>query len=71
MPFDFKKEYKSLYLPGTAPEIIKVPPMNYAAVRGCGDPNEAGGAYQQAIGILYALSYVIRMSAKGDRKSVV
>ena len=46
MPFDFKKEYKSLYLPGTAPEIIKVPPMNYAAVRGCGDPNEAGGAYQ-------------------------
>lgn len=67
MPFDFKKEYKSLYLPGTAPEIIKVPPMNYAAVRGRGDPNEAGGAYQQAIGILYAVSYTIRMSPKSGR----
>lgn len=42
MAFDFKKEYKEFYLPKRKPEIIEVPPMNYAAVRGKGDPNEEG-----------------------------
>ena len=42
--------------------------MNYIAVRGCGDPNEEGGAYQQAIGVLYAVAYTIKMSYKGNYK---
>src|SRR5690625_3065656 len=66
--FDFKKEYKELYRPGTRPEIVEVPPMNFVAVRGMGDPNEDDGAYQQSIKILYAISYTIRMSYKGERK---
>lgn len=49
MPFDFKKEFKSLYQPKTTPEIITMPPITYAAVRGEGDPNEEGGAYKNAI----------------------
>jgi len=28
MAFDFKKEYKELYMPKTEPEIIDVPQMN-------------------------------------------
>lgn len=68
MAFDFKKEYKEFYLPKAVPEIVDVPPMNYLAVRGSGDPNEEGGAYQQALGILYALAYTIKMSYKGDHK---
>ena len=32
MPFDFKKEYKALYLPETKPEIVTVPEANYIAV---------------------------------------
>lgn len=68
MAFDFKKEYKEFYLPKAAPEIVDVPPMNYLAVRGSGDPNEEGGAYQQALGVLYALAYTIKMSYKGDHK---
>lgn len=68
MPFDFKKEYKEFYLPKSIPEIVELPCMNYAAVRGAGDPNEVGGAYQQAISILYAISYTIKMSYKGDRR---
>lgn len=52
MALDFKKEYKSLYLPKARPEIVQVPRMHYIAVRGQGDPNEPGGAYQQAIGVL-------------------
>lgn len=68
MAFDFKKEYKEFYLPKAMPEIVDVPPMNYLAVRGSGDPNQAGGAYQQALGVLYALAYTIKMSYKGAHK---
>ena len=68
MPFDFKKEYKEFYLPKNLPEIVDVPDMNYVAVRGAGNPNEEGGAYQQAIGVLYAVSYTIKMSYKGNHR---
>ena len=68
MAFDFKKEYKEFYLPRNLPEIVDVPDMNYVAVRGAGNPNEEGGAYQQAIGVLYAVSYTIKMSYKGNHK---
>lgn len=68
MAFDFKKEYKELYLPKNTPAVITVPVINYIAVRGTGNPNEIGGAYQQAVGILYALAYTIKMSGKGSRK---
>ena len=56
--FDFKKEYREFYMPKNRPEIVTVPPANYIAVRGSGDPNEEGGAYKQAIGILYAVAMV-------------
>ena len=68
MAFDFKKEYKEFYLPRNLPEIVDVPDMNYVAVRGAGNPNEEGGAYQQAIGVLYAVSYTIKMSYKGNHR---
>lgn len=68
MAFDFKKEYKELYAPKKGPGIIEVPPITYVAVRGSGDPNEESGAYQQAIAVLYAISYTIKMSKKGVRQ---
>lgn len=68
MAFDFKKEYKEFYMPKRRPEIIDVPPMNYIAVRGNGDPNEENGAYKQAIGVLYAVAYTLKMSYKTDRR---
>lgn len=68
MTFDFKKEYKEFYLPKNMPEIVTVPKANYIAVRGKGDPNEEGGAYQQAIGVLYAIAYTLKMSYKTDYK---
>ena len=68
MAFDFKKEYKEYYLPKNTPEIVTVPPANYIAVRGQGDPNETGGAYQAAIGVLYAVAYTLKMSYKTDRR---
>ena len=66
MAFDFKKEYREFYQPKNRPEIVAVPPANYIAVRGSGDPNEEGGAYKQAIGILYAVAYTLKMSYKTD-----
>ena len=47
---------------------MNVPKANYIAVRGKGDPNEEGGAYQQAIGVLYAVAYTLKMSYKTDYK---
>jgi len=68
MAFDFKKEYKELYMPKCKPEVVTVPKANYIAVRGKGDPNQEGGAYQQAISVLYAIAYTLKMSYKTDYK---
>ncbi|MCC8059943.1 MAG: GyrI-like domain-containing protein [Clostridiales bacterium] len=68
MAFDFKKEYKEFYMPKNKPEIVTVPPANYIAVRGEGDPNEEGGAYQRAISVLYMVAYTLKMSYKTDYK---
>ncbi len=68
MAFDFKKEYKEFYLPKAKPELIEVPPMNYIAVRGEGDPNVEGGAYKTAIGLLYGVAFTVKMSKLGDRR---
>lgn len=68
MAFDFKKEYREFYLPKNTPEIVTVPRASYIAVRGKGDPNEEGGAYKSAIGVLYSVAYTIRMSYMTDHK---
>ena len=66
MAFDFKKEYKEFYMSKSVPEIVAVPKANYIAVRGMGDPNQEGGAYQSAVSILYAVAYTLKMSYKTD-----
>ena len=45
MAFDFKKEFKEFYPTKTNPMIVKIPKMNFLAVRGKGNPNEEGGEY--------------------------
>lgn len=68
MPFDYKKEYKEFYPPPKTPELVTVPAMDFLAVRGTGDPNQEDGAYKQAIGLLYAVAYTIKMSKKGGHE---
>lgn len=68
MAFDFKKEYKELYMPKAKPEIVNVPRASYIAVRGKGNPNIPDGEYQQAISVLYAVAYTLKMSYKTDYK---
>ena len=68
MAFDFKKEYKEFYMPKNKPQIVTVPKANYVAVRGKGNPNDKGGAYQQAMSVLYSVAYTLKMSHKTDYK---
>ena len=68
MAFDFKKEYKEFYMPKNKPQIVTIPKANYIAVRGKGNPNEEGGKYKAAIGVLYAVAYTLKMSYKTDYK---
>ncbi len=68
MAYDFKKEYKEFYLPPQKPGIVEIPSMNYLAVRGKGDPNEADGEYSKALNALYGVAYTIKMSYKGLHK---
>ena len=64
MAFDFKKEYREFYMPKNKPEIVLVLKANYIAVRGKGDPNAEDGAYQKTVGVLYAVAYTLKMSAR-------
>ena len=64
MAFDYKKEYKAFYLPPKTPGLVTVPAMNFLAVWGQGDPNQEGGAYKQALGLLYGVAYTLKMSQR-------
>ena len=68
MAFDYKKEYKEFYLPKNKPAIVTVPPMNYIAVRGQGDPNQEDGEYKTAMNLLYGVAFTIKMSKMGDHR---
>ncbi len=68
MAFDYKKEYKEFYAPPAKPTIVTVPPMNFIAVRGKGDPNAEGGEYKRAMELLYGTAFTIKMSKKTDHR---
>lgn len=64
---DYKKTYKDLYMPKNKPMIIDVPLISYVMVEGEGNPNTSE-EYKQAISILYAISFTIKMSKMGNNK---
>ena len=68
MAFDFKKEYREYYLPPQTPVIVDVPPMNYVAVRGQGNPNDEDSEYKASIELLYGIAFTIKMSKMGDHR---
>ncbi|MDD5094281.1 MAG: GyrI-like domain-containing protein [Dehalococcoidia bacterium] len=61
---DLKKDLKLLYQP-SAKEVVEVevPTMNFLMVDGMGDPNTSK-AYQEAIEVLYQLSYTLKFMMK-------
>ena len=65
--FDFKKEYKDLYLPKTEPALVTVRAMPFLMADGAGDPNTSE-AYQEALELLYGFSFTIKMSPKTGKE---
>ena len=66
--YDYKKEFKDLYLPKNKPMVIDVPQMQFVAVEGKGDPNDKNGDYPKAMQILYSIQFTIKMSKMGSKK---
>lgn len=65
--FDYKKEYKDLYMPKDKAALVEIPPINFLMVDGSGNPNN-NLDFEQATELLYGLSYTIKMSKnKGEQ----
>lgn len=62
MKYEWKKEAKHLYLPKEQPELITVPAMKFFTLRGQGNPNSE--QFAEEVGVLYALSYAVKMMPK-------
>jgi hypothetical protein len=62
MKYEWRKEAKNLYLPKNRPEAVTVPSMNFFMVDGKGNPNNE--AFAEVIGVLYSLSYGVKMMPK-------
>lgn len=59
---DYQALIKKLYFP-KKPEILTIPPLQYAMINGQGDPNTSE-SFQDALGALYAISWGIKMLPK-------
>jgi hypothetical protein len=69
--YDVKKAYPALYSPkATVFSDVVVPPLQYLAVDGEGDPNTAP-AYAAAIEALYSTSYTLKFQSKAHGRDYV
>lgn len=62
MKLEWKKDEKQFYLPKNTPEVITVPGFKFFTIGGKGNPNDA--FFAEYIGVLYSLSYAVKMSPK-------
>ena len=62
MKFEWKKHAKELYLPKNKPAIVTVPDFKFFMLEGKGNPNSKD--FSEAIGVLYSLSYTLKMLPK-------
>ena len=61
MIFSYDGVHQEFYMPTEAPGIIDMPSMHYIAIRGKGDIESQKGDYKQAIEILFALVYSLKV----------
>jgi hypothetical protein len=62
MKYDWKKDDKQYYLPKVRPETIVMPEFRFFSIEGKGNPND--DFFAEYIGVLYSLSYAVKMSPK-------
>jgi len=62
MKHEWRKNEKVIYIPKDKPERIKLPSFKFFMIEGKGNPND--DFFAEYIGVLYSLSYAIKMSPK-------
>lgn len=62
MKHEWKKNEKQFYFPKNKPELISIPKFKFFTIEGNGNPND--DIFAEYIGVLYSLSYGIKMSPK-------
>ncbi len=62
MKYEWRKREKGVYLPKNQPEVIEIPEYKFLTIEGEGNPNSE--FFSEYIGVLYALSYAIKMNPK-------
>lgn len=64
MKHEWRKKEKSVYLPKTKPEIVKIPEYQFVVISGAGNPN--GDFFAECIQVLYSISYGLKMNLKKE-----
>mgnify|MGYP000447180336 CR=1 FL=1 len=59
---EWRKKEKELYVPKQSPVQLEVPEFKYIVLEGVGNPNDE--EFSDAIGVLYSVSYGVRMLPK-------
>lgn len=62
MKYEWRKQEKDIYLPKTKPELVDIKEAKYFCIKGVGNPNDE--EFSEKIGVLYELSYAVRMMPK-------
>lgn len=62
MKYEWRKKEKEYYIPKEKPQLVEVSEFKFFTIQGEGNPNSE--EFSQAIGVLYSLSYAIRMMPK-------
>lgn len=64
--YDVKRAHRALYAPPTKEFVdVDVPPMQYLAVDGHGDPNTSA-AYVRAVEALFGVAYTVKFASKRE-----
>lgn len=64
MKHEWRKHEKEFYIPSKKPEKVIIPKFKFYTIKGQGNPNDA--FFSEYIGVLYSLSYGIKMSLKKE-----
>lgn len=62
MKHEWKTQERDLYLPKEKPVIVKVPEQKFFMINGKGNPNSE--EFAERVGVLYSLSYAVKMMPK-------
>lgn len=62
MKHEWRKQEKPIYFPGKSPETIDIPEFRFFAIEGEGNPNN--DFFTEYVGVLYQLSYGVKMNLK-------